>query len=542
MNSSRKSTVIIAAVAFGLACVAGPAAGQQAGQEDEIEEIAIPSGGDDNPENVPDEEFDDLVFDEDTGSYRLVIDDEGDDWVEEPPEQEVLAEEIRRLFELYKESLENSQFLEADTLAKQIVELSIRVNGLDSFDSAKAISNLAIVQHRNRDYDSALRNFEASIDIIERIDNRLSRELINPLQGLAATHASMGRPDVASRTYQRAVHVSHVNDGPHNKDQVETLGSMAELYLSLGEYEDATDIQESIFSIQSRNIDPDSIDILPALSNRADWEHRLQRYERERSTWRRIIDVLESEYGKDSLELIDPLTNLGKSYLFISPVEFEYQPQVSSASGETYLRRALKIAQSNPDSEWKTVERTMLSLGDYYILSGRPNRAGRSYQEAWDFLTEGDDPEKLRHRRDNLEKVAVLQQVFPPRYYNSQREDTGQPPPENFLTGTMSFSYTIGPSGRVEDVVHIETQPRDIKEFSDSVGRMLRRQMYRPRLVDGELVPTPEIIYTHEFFYRPSDLPEPAEEENVLDDEGEELGPMDDPVEEGNSTGKDAEE
>lgn len=542
MNSSRKSTVTIAVVAFGLASVAGPASGQQAGQEEEIEEITIPSGSDDSAENVPDEEFDDLVFDEDTGSYRLVIDDEGDDWVEEPSEQEVLAEEIRRLFELYKESLENSQFLEADTLAKQIVELSIRVNGLDSFDSAKAISNLAIVQHRNRDYDSALRNFEASIDIIERIDNRLSRELINPLQGLAATHASMGRPDLASRTYQRAVHVSHVNDGPHNKDQVETLGSMAELYLSLGEYEDASDVQESIFSIQSRNIDPDSIDILPALRSRADWEHRLQRYERERSTWRRIIDVLESEYGKDSLELIDPLTNLGKSYLFISPVEFEFQPQVSSASGETYLRRALKIAQSNPDSEWKTVERTMLSLGDYYILSGRPNRAGRSYQEAWEFLTEGDDPEKLRHRRDNLEKVAVLQQVFPPRYYNSQREDTGQPPPENFSSGTMSFSYTVGPSGRVEDVVHIETQPRDIKEFSDSVGRMLRRQMYRPRLVDGELVSTPEIYYTHEFFYRPSDLPEPTEDDDVLDDAGEEVAPVDDPVEEEESTGNNTEE
>ena len=85
----------------------------------------------------------------------------------------------------------------------------------------------------------------------------------------------------------------------------------------------------------------------------------------------------------------------------------------------------------------------------------------------------------------------------------------------------MSFSYTVNSAGRVEDIVHVETQPRDIEEFSTSVGRMLRRQMYRPRLVDGELVSTPEILFQHEFFYRPSDLPEPSETQDLEDDEAE---------------------
>jgi tetratricopeptide (TPR) repeat protein len=509
MISSIKPGAAFFITAFGLAGATSPVFGQET--EDELEEIVIPSQDQGDEADVAEEEFEDLVYDEETGSYRLVVDDEGDDWVEGPSEREVAADEIRRLFELYKDALANSQYLEADTLAKRIVELSIRLNGIDSLDSAKAISNLAIVQHRNRDYESAVRNFEASIDIIERVDNRLSSELINPLQGLAATQAATGRPDLAQKTYQRAVHVSHVNEGPHNKDQITILSSMAELYLSLGEFDDATDMEKSIYSIESRNVDPDSIDILPALMTRADWEHRLQRYQRERSTWRRIIDVMEDHYGKDSLELIAPLTNLGKSYLFVSPVEFDYQPQMSSASGESYLRRALKIAENNPEADWKVIEKTMLSLGDYYILAGRSSRAERTYADAWNFLTQDDDPEKLRHRRDNLEKVALLQKVFPPRYYNSERQDTGQPPPENFASGTMSFSYTVSPSGRVEDVVHIETQPRDIEEFSASVGRLLRRQMYRPRIVDGQPVATHEVIYTHEFFYRPSDLPEPEE-------------------------------
>jgi tetratricopeptide (TPR) repeat protein len=495
---------------------------QESGDEEQLETITLPEKYDRSEEEFADDEFaddefaeeafDDMVFDEETGSYRLIEDDEGDDWIEGPSERESLADELQRMFSLYREALGNKQYLEADTLAKQVVELSIRLNGLDSMDSARAISNLGIAQHHNKDYESALRNFSASIDIIERIDNRLSAALINPLKGLAASQAATGRPDLAKGSYQRAVHVSHVNSGPHNKNQIETLESMAELHVSLGDYDDATDVQRSIFAIQSRGIELKSLDILPALERRAKWEHRLQRYDRERATWRQVINIMEKHYGKKSLLLIAPLTNLGKSYLFVSPAEFDYQPEVSSSSGETYLRRAVRIAEENPDSDWQIQEKTLLALGDYYILGGRPNRAARTYAEAWTMLTDEENQQQLRHRRDNLENVTLLQKVFPPKYYNSVREDSGQPPPDSFETGQMSFSYTVSPTGIIEDLVHVETQPREIEDFSQTVGRNLRRQMYRPRLQDGKLVATAEIIYTHDFFYRPSDLPEPSEE------------------------------
>ena len=510
---------------------AGVSLAQETGEDEPLETISIPEKYSRGQENdtvgdaaegeFPEDEFEDLEFDEESGSYRLIEDDAGDDWVEGPSEREQLADELKRMFELYREALDNQQYLEADTLAKQVVELSIRLNGLDSMDSARAISNLGIAQHHNKDYESAMRNFSASIDIIERIDNRLSEALINPLKGLAATQAATGRADLAKQSYQRAVHVSHVNEGPHNKEQIETLESMAELHISLGDYEDATDMQRSIFAIQSRNIDPSSIEILPALERRAKWEHRLQRYDRERVTWRQVINIIEKEHGKDSLHLIPPLTNLGKSYLFVAPAEFDYQPEVSSASGESYLRRAARIAEENPDSDWQLLEKAMLALGDYYILAGRPNRAARTYAEAWTMLSEGEIPQRLRHRRDNLEKVTLLQKVFPPKYYNSVREDAGQPPPDSFTSGQMSFSYTVSPTGRIENLVHVETQPRDIEDFRRTVGRNLRRQMYRPRVQDGKLVATPEVIYTHEFFFRPSDLPEPdAETEPAADESG----------------------
>lgn len=508
MRKAKNPLFLVAATALALPWQLLQAQESEAGAAagDELEMIDLEAVRQEH--RSPNEGVEGIEFDEATQSYRLVQDDEGDDYVEPPSERETQLDELKRLFELYREALDNKDFLEADTLAKRVVELSIRLNGLDSHDSAKAITNLGIAQHNNRDYESALRNFRASIDIVERIDDNLSPALINPLQGLAATHAAVGRPDLARLAYQRAVHVSHVNEGPHNEDQVPILASMAELNIAQGDFDEASDIQERVFSIQSRNVDPLSLDMIPALEKRAGWQHRLQQYHGERVTWRQIINIVERHHGKNTLELLSPLTSLGKSYLFVSPSDYEYQPDVSTSSGESYLRRAYRIASNHPDATWQTVENALLSLGDYYILSGRPNRGAKTYEDTWEYLTEGDDPERLKARRDHLEKVKVLQRVFPPRYYNAERDDDGRPPPDNFEQGTMSFTYIVSPSGRVVNLKHLETQPREIIDFDKVVGRTLRRMIYRPRMKDGVVVATGDVVYTHEFYYRPDDLPQ----------------------------------
>jgi tetratricopeptide (TPR) repeat protein len=508
--------LLMTSLLFGVGAAAF--AQEEAAQED-LETIALDGRYGPTDGAAGDEADSTIVYDEDAQSYRLV---EVEDEEQEVPadalsEEERDTEELRRMFLLYRDALENQDYLEADTLAKRIVELSIKLNGLDSHDSAKALTNLGIAQHNNGDYTAALQNFSASIDIIERIDDRLSEALINPLRGLAATQAATGRADLAQESFQRAVHISHVNEGPHNKEQIQTLESIAELYISAGEYDDAVSVQETMYSIQARNIDPESIDILPALKSQAFWQHRMRMYHRERVSWRQVIAVLEEHYGKESLTLIPPLTSLGKSYLFITPAEFEFQPDSSVASGETYLRRANRIAESNPESNWQIVEQTQLALGDYYILSGRPNRASKIYEETWDLLSE--DPERQGNRRDHLENLTVLQDTYPPKYYNGEQADDETVADENFETGTMSFSFSVTPTGHINQIKHLETHPPEAMDFTEVVARSLRHLVYRPRLEDRTMVRTPDVIYTHDFFYRPSDLPLPAEETEIADEE-----------------------
>ena len=191
---------------FAFGCLAAPflllssgaASAQDTGEDEVLEEISLPERFQVQDEDIPEESYEDLVFDTDTGSYRLIEDDSGDDWVEEPNDRASAADELQRLFDLYREALNAGQYLEADTLAKQVVEFSIRINGLDSFDSAKAIANLGIAQHHNADYESALRNFQASIDIIER--NKVAKLFANAFQRHATLWCCI---HTYSRTHRR---------------------------------------------------------------------------------------------------------------------------------------------------------------------------------------------------------------------------------------------------------------------------------------------------------------------------------------------------
>jgi hypothetical protein len=237
-------------------------------------------------------------------------------------------------------------------------------------------------------------------------------------------------------------------------------------------------------------------------------------YDRERVTWRKIIDILEDHHGNDDLRLIPPLASLGRSYLYITPAEFDMQPEISVASGESYLRRASRIAEVNPESNWQIVEATMLALGDYYVLSGRPNRASKIYSDLWGILSE--DETKLGARREHLEQLNVLQDIYPPKFFRPESVEQRFPREDEFETGSVSFGFTIDSSGRPTNIMHIETLPPEFEEMRDRVGRNIRHLVYRPRIVDGKMVETPEMTYVHEFFYRPGDIPQPpAPEEST---------------------------
>ena len=426
------------------------------------------------------------------------------EYVEPQSQQETDEQELRRYFELYKEAVADKQYDEADSLAKRLVELAIRLHGLDSPESARALTNLGIVQYRNEEFDSAILNYQAAIDIIERIEDRLNSSMMNPLKGLGAAYLASGRPDLARQNFDRAVHISHVNEGPHNLQQVEVLDALSETYISVGEIDEALDMQKHIYNLQTRKVEANSELMVPALERQASWMHRLQFYNRERVAWRKLIRVLERNYGKEDLRLVDPLVGLGNSYLYFDVLESEFQSYAPTNSGETYLKRALRIAEASEDTTWQIQDKVLLSLADFYTLSGRPNRAKRTYTDVWNLLSSEQD--RLRHRYEELERINILQENKPPQYYNSELAGTNKPDPSSFDRGTVVVGYSVSAFGATNNIHIIEAQPPGLPDMQRAVAREVRHMVLRPRMEDGFNVRTDDQIYTHEFFYHESDL------------------------------------
>lgn len=438
-------------------------------------------------------------------AYAQESDGNGQQTVAEPPAEQVSdAEMLMQQFELYKQLLADGVLDEADTVAKRVVELTIRLHGPGSSETAKALSNLALVQHRNKQFDAAQQNFAAAIEIIEDVDDRLSSNLINPLKGLGAAQLEGGRPDLALGTYGRAVHVTHVNEGPHNMEQVELLESVAETNYRLGFLEEAKKAHDRIYSLNRRYFDQQPTALIEPLMRRAAWQRRTGYHNDERSTYRAVIRIIEEQSNKYDPRLVEPLLRLGESYYYIDNTQSTPYRQPAVMSGEVYFKRAMNIAESDKSSTWSTLAATKLSLADFYLGKSSYSRASTLYAEIWELLSEDED--RLDNRRALLENPVPLRFGPIPDYVGDASARDIDSPTETLLSGRINIVYDVTSRGRVTNLRLADAKPAEFDDLQRFLMREFRSRIYRPKLADGVPVDALGETYSHEFFYRKSEL------------------------------------
>ncbi|MDH3274413.1 MAG: tetratricopeptide repeat protein [Gammaproteobacteria bacterium] len=440
----------------------------------------------------------------------------GPDSIREPEEisLELLDAEFRRVGMLVLDQA----YDEADSVAKRAIEMAIRLKGPRSAEMAKALTNLAIVQHYTEQYDAAEQNFQSAIEIIEDNEDRLNSQLVNPLKGLAASQLEGGRPDLASNTLQRAVHVTHVNDGPHNAGQVELLDSLTEVNVRMGLHEEASDLQDTVYALNVRHFANDSIELIPSLMKRAHWQHRIGFINEERATYRRVVRIYEAKFGKSALQLIRPLVLLGKSFSYLDMSGEQAFREATFTGGEIYFKRAVRIAAEHPDTTWEMQTIAALALGDHYMHIGNTPRANKTYGNVWDLLSE--DEARLDMRREQLENNVVLRMEPLPDYIGNAHPETAPNNGDPVLQGSVSLIYDISARGRASGVKLLEADPPEFQEIQKIAQRELRRRIFRPRFVEGKPVTSADQVFVHTFFYRMSDLEALRDESSASDSEG----------------------
>lgn len=430
--------------------------------------------------------------------------------VADQDERPATEEDLLREFGRFRQLLEEENFDAADIAAKRVVQMSIEIFGPQSAETAKALNNLAIVQHNNKQYEAAIQNFTSAIEIIEVIEDRLNAGLVNPLKGLGAAQLSNGRPDLATSSFIRARHITHVNEGPHNIEQVEILESLAEANVRLGDIEAARDVLDRIHSLNVRHFENDSLGLLPSLIRRANWQHRAGYYNDERATYRRAVLIVEESAGKKDARLVDPLLRLGQSFYYYEPVTDSLQRPVGS-SPESYFKRAVRIAEETPDYPWLDLAKARLALADYYIVRESYNRARKIYKDVWDELSTDED--RLEFRNELMDNPAPIWEEPLPDHTKGASGRSGNS--SQLLTGVINVNYVISDRGRVR-VIKTEANPPEFTDMQRLVHREVRRRAFRPAIVDGVPVESGGQIFRHEFFYLESEREEIREKNAAI--------------------------
>ena len=434
-----------------------------------------------------------------------VADDEasptGEEMAPEQPERPLTEDDVLREHARFVRLLEEQNYDAADIAAKRVIEMSIKIYGPQSHETAKALNNLGVVQNNSQQYEAAVQNFVSAIEILEILEDRLNSQLINPLKGLGAAQLGAGRPDLASQAYSRATHITHVNEGPHNLEQVEILESLAEAYVRMGEVDEARDIADRIHILQVRHFSDDPLGLLPSLMRRASWQHSAGYYNDERATYRRAIRIIEDSVGRDDPRLVDPLVKLGKSFYYYEPFPQSQSSYVGSATGEAYLKRAQRIAERTEDFPWLELATTKLALADFYVFAESHSRAKNMYEEVWNELSVDDDRRELR---DELlgQPRPIWTETLPP-YTNGavgvMRKDG------EIQTGVVTVIYDVTSRGRAR-IQEVKTEPAEFTDIENMVEREVKRRVYRPAIVDGDTAVSSRQIFKHQFNYSRSEL------------------------------------
>ncbi|MDP6435668.1 MAG: energy transducer TonB [Gammaproteobacteria bacterium] len=409
----------------------------------------------------------------------------------------------QRFMDYYAEE----QYQLALVAAAQVVEHTHAIYGEASLEAGLALTNLATAQAKLGDHPAALMNYQASVAIIEATQGIISPRLVNPLLGVAAEHNAMENYDLGLAVYERALRIYHVEHGLFNVDQMKIRDGLTESYVGLGDMQNAG-FQQQVQAMIIRQEHGDDLElVVPAVFKLAEWYQRTNQPEKEQQQYTFAVNAIRQLEGQNSTLQINALRGLSAAYM----------RSVNQATSIRLLKQAIRLNETSAEPDPVLTADILIELGDNYSMLGSMRDARRVYQSAWQILAEEDEADKLHNNYFGTPvgiRAERLPDVYPSR---SKNRKLLHKQPDAFLTGYVNISYDIDKSGRVKNVEVLESDPPGL--IDKRIKILVSRIGYRPRMVDGEPVATPNNRLSHEFMYLAGEI----EEDDTDDEKGERI-------------------
>lgn len=416
--------------------------------------------------------------------------------------------------EVYKEFLAHfnaKKYAEAQPLAEQLVSMTEAQYGAEEMPLITPLTNLATVHYKQGNYPSAIENYQRSLRILQAKSTIGDNQQIIPLHGLGVSFLASGDPESAVIALKRAADLSRNTNGLYNIAQIEFIDALIEAYAASGRYADAE--KESLYAmrVEEAAYGRSSVKLLDRLDKLARWYESERRFTSERNIYERALAILARNAPENDLRRIGPLRGIARAFRLEAyygvegadgggsfnaggsgaPVFYDGSQQ---RRGESALTTALAIVEANQPADPLLRGAVLVDLGDWYLVSNSMRRAYDTYEQAWKALAEANHTHPIEQPRLLAYRASV------------SSVDRSQLDPAESVVKVVELRFTVDRDGRVDNVTSPTTDvPENI--VRNSVASM-RRARYAPRIENGVVVPTNDVVFHERVLVK---APTPAE-------------------------------
>jgi len=431
------------------------------------------------------------------------------------------AAERDAAYQAFRRDFDAGRYSEALPSAERVVSLTEQLDEHHP-DLARALNNLGATQYQLHDYVAAEKAYARALGLIEEAHGALSPRLVAPLRGLALTYEGIGRNELAVPLLERAVSISRRSSGLFNPGQRELLAPLIDGYVALARWKDADRVQQYALQVSEHEYGSSDPRLFPALQQLGRWYTSTGQRNAARQVWERLRAIMANPAHPDAVGQIVALRGIAETYrldyqygaelvepplpgeasMRRDPLETDAARRsasmlggeyVLSSAGEEALTHALELAEhlQNPSTLPRAI--VLVDLGDWQMISGRPDRALPYYRRALPLLPA--ESASAESSEGPLSRPAPL--LYRPPAASLRLRDQ---PSGAFVEKYAVAEFTVTDDGRVRDAKIVEGDATD-SQRSAFLGA-LGHATYRPRFVDGKPVAT-EKVRLRESFRQP---------------------------------------
>ena len=241
---------------------------------------------------------------------------------------------------------------EAESLLRQALVVDESAFGPDHPEVAVRLSNLAILLHKNFQWEEAERLIHRALRIDEHCLGPNHPNVATRLNNLTSLYSSHGRYAEAEPLIRRALDIDELHLGPNHPDVARDLSNLGQLLERTNRIPGAEPVYRRALAIDEAHFGPDHPEVARDRGNLAGLLRSINRLEGAEALFREALAINEKALGPNHPDVARDLSN-------IAAILKETDRQ---AAAEPLYRRALKVAEANFRSDHPEIARYMNNL------------------------------------------------------------------------------------------------------------------------------------------------------------------------------------